>query len=34
MGSAIFMLILWPVVIFIAYKFIALNISHTEEKEK
>ncbi|BDB65852.1 hypothetical protein HELA111659_06075 [Helicobacter labetoulli] len=34
MGTSIFMLILWPVVIYVCYKFIMLNITHTEKQEK
>ena len=29
-----FLLIMWPVVIYIAYKFVWLNISHIEKSEE
>lgn len=34
MGTSIFMLVLWPVVIYVCYKFIMLNITHIEKQEK
>ncbi|SQB99523.1 Uncharacterised protein [Helicobacter fennelliae] len=34
MGYSVFLLLVWVVVIFLAYKFVRLNISALEKKEE
>lgn len=33
MGTSLFMLALWPLVIYICYKFVVLNITHIEKQK-